>query len=193
MGQIKIVQDRERLLDELPKDSICAEIGVLTGSFSTTILHRCNPKQLNLIDPWLHSQEIVFANIYNEVWNKIYEGLVESFKDLPSVVIHRGLSEDVLPTFTDNYFDWVYIDGNHQYEFAKQDFILSWQKTKPGGYVCGHDWNFNDVQQACLEMVNDGYFEVVYLTNLWLSAFPSFGCRVNKNYKKHNFNRKIYD
>ncbi len=54
------------------------------------------------------------------------------------VKIHRGYSTDILEQFPDEYFDWIYIDGNHLYEYVKNDlyhvriisdkkiFVCSW-------------------------------------------------------------------
>ena len=72
-----------------------------------------------------------------------YETVCLRFKsDICSgrVRIHRGYSSNVLDEFPDEYFDWVYIDGNHLYEFAKQDLERSFTKTKPGGYITGNDY-----------------------------------------------------
>src|SRR5262249_30222670 len=56
------------------------------------------------------------------------------------VVIHRANSADTLPSFPDEYFDWVYIDGNHLFEFVRNDLELSFRKVKVGGYVAGDDY-----------------------------------------------------
>lgn len=56
------------------------------------------------------------------------------------IKIYRGCSGDVLDKFPDQYFDWVYIDGNHLYEFAKLDLELSLKKTKINGFIMGDDY-----------------------------------------------------
>ena len=38
------------------------------------------------------------------------------------------------------YFDWIYIDGNHTYEYVKQDLEGYRPKVKPGGYMAGDDY-----------------------------------------------------
>ena len=43
---------REWLLEMMPKNSVCAEIGVFWGEFSRLILKVAEPKMLHLIDPW---------------------------------------------------------------------------------------------------------------------------------------------
>ena len=58
---------------------------------------------------------------------------------MENVTICKGFSAEVLASFPDNYFDWVYIDGNHLYEFVKKDVELSFQKVKPGGVIAGDD------------------------------------------------------
>ena len=48
----KVLTGRKHLLENLPKDAICAEIGVNKGKFSMQILDYCKPKRLHLIDFW---------------------------------------------------------------------------------------------------------------------------------------------
>src|ERR1700679_3478846 len=43
---------RQALLARLPKQAICAEIGVWKGAFSRQILEEARPLELHLIDPW---------------------------------------------------------------------------------------------------------------------------------------------
>lgn len=38
--------------------------------------------------------------------------------------------------------DFVFIDGNHQYEFVKKDIELYWPKIKPGGILTGDDYSY---------------------------------------------------
>jgi hypothetical protein len=42
--------------------------------------------------------------------------------------------------FKDNSLDYIYIDGNHDYDHAKQDLKLWWPKLRPGGLMAGHDY-----------------------------------------------------
>jgi Methyltransferase domain len=48
------------------------------------------------------------------------------------VVILRQNSEAALANFEDGSLDYVYIDGNHLYEFVKKDLELSLRKVKMG-------------------------------------------------------------
>jgi predicted O-methyltransferase YrrM len=42
--------------------------------------------------------------------------------------------------YTNEYFDIVYIDASHEYEYVKED-ILAWlPKVKKGGIICGDDY-----------------------------------------------------
>jgi len=49
----------------------------------------------------------------------------------------------------------LFIDGNHDYEFVKNDLKLWWDKVKPGGYLCGHDYDLYDVSKAVVEFSNN--------------------------------------
>ena len=58
-----------------------------------------------------------------------------------NVVFHRKGSHDAAAGFLDEFFDWVYIDGNHSYEFVKKDAMLYLPKVKIGGLLTGDDVN----------------------------------------------------
>ena len=65
---------------------------------------------------------------------------LQAYLDRGQVEIHRAYSSDVVDQFPDEYFDWIYIDGNHLYEYVKQDLTFYYPKVKPGGYICGDDY-----------------------------------------------------
>ena len=49
-------------------------------------------------------------------------------------------SEQASNLFADNSLDFVYIDGNHKYEYVLQDLNLWYPKVKQGGYLMGDDY-----------------------------------------------------
>ena len=57
------------------------------------------------------------------------------------VKIHRGFSKDVADEFPDEYFDWIYVDGNHSYNGVMSDLTLYYPKMKIGGLIVGDDYN----------------------------------------------------
>jgi len=134
--------DRSFLYKEVfKKRAICAEIGVFMGSMSSQIIIQSNPKMLHLIDPWIWRPGWIKHGLKNqEAVDKLYENIRAKFSK-KKVKVHRGLSEHVVSEFSNEYFDWVYIDGRHSYDGVLQDLTLYYPKVKPGGLIVGDDYN----------------------------------------------------
>ncbi len=141
---------RKILLEQMPKSSICGEIGVWKGEFSERILNLTAPSKLFLIDPWEFQSEFSDrmyggAVAKNQLdMDKIYEGVKEKFDICSNVFVQRGKSEEILKQFDDGYFDWLYIDGNHYYEFVLNDLQMCFSKIKPGGVIAGDDYEWGE-------------------------------------------------
>ena len=172
---------REFLLRILPKNSVCAEIGVHEGDFSAQILRTVDPKELHLVDPWEYEESDMYKKaLYGgktrggqTEMNNRYQAVGLRFEpDVRSgrVKIHRGYSGNVLDEFPDHYFDWVYIDGNHLYEYVRQDLELAFKKTKPGGYIAGDDytevgWWQGGVKKAVDQFIQEKPIKLVTIRN----------------------------
>ena len=169
---------RNCVFRRLPQYSRGAEIGVYKGEFSRLILERIKPVEFHLIDPW----EYFSDPTYEKSWyggsagkdqanmDFIYRSVSETFRSLGNVVIHRSRSADCAHLFPEAYFDWVYVDGNHQYEFVKQDLELYFPKVKPGGFIAGDDygtpgWWDDGVTRAVDEFVSRHPCEIVMTMN----------------------------
>ena len=130
-------------LTKIKENDVCLEIGVWKGQLSEQILER-NPSKLHLIDPWIH-QDFPgrFYNEPQEKMDKYYLEVVDKFQNNSQVEIHREKSIDV--EFPKEYFDWVYIDGNHSYEAVLDDLHHYYPLVKKGGYLCRDDYGWTDV------------------------------------------------
>jgi SAM-dependent methyltransferase len=170
---------RERLLQAMPAHAICAEIGVWEGDFSRRMLDRTRPAKLHLIDPWRYEQDLTYKDsLYGGQiggsqahLDGVYARVCKRFAPeiaAGQVLIHRGDSHTVCEQFEDQYFDWIYIDGNHLYEFAIRDLRLYHRKVKPGGFLTGDDyaeggWWQGGVKKAVDEFVAEGLGELVQI------------------------------
>lgn len=175
--RIRGVDIREQMIAHYPEGSVGVEIGVWKGGFSSMVLEKVKPSKYHLIDPWVHFD----GAEYDQAWyggddpdgqakmDRIYQGVLDQFAgeiDAGTVVVHKGLSSEVASEFEDEYFDWVYIDGNHLYEFVRDDLELYYPKVKPGGLITGDDymdgqWWGDGVIRAVDEFVASGRAEVV--------------------------------
>jgi Methyltransferase domain len=175
------VSHRAFLLEMFPKRSVGAEIGVHLGDFSAEILRTVDPRELHLIDPWQHEQ----SDTYSEAWyggkarggqaqmDSRYRHVCARFAAEASagrVKIHRSYSSDALDGLPDAYLDWIYIDGNHLYEFVKADLELSLRKVKPSGYITGDDymeggWWEGGVKKAVDEFVCEYPIKLLAIRN----------------------------
>lgn len=143
---------RDRMLGQLPKGAIVAEIGVWEGFFSGRIMEICQPATLHLIDPWLYMPEFAntgFGRKKNEhLMEQKWHDVTARFKDQPQVKVHRGLSEVVLGGMPDGALDWVYIDANHNEPFIGNDLALCLAKVKHDGIIAGDDFNWQSDQSG---------------------------------------------
>lgn len=117
------------------------EIGVFKGEFSRNILERWNGT-LYLIDPWRELSDEEYLDSSNHKNHQdAFAQTMESIKGFESrAFMLRGLGEEMIHLFKDNSLDYIYIDGNHDYDHVKQDLKLWWPKLKAGGLLAGHDY-----------------------------------------------------
>ncbi len=164
VNNAKIVPSRERLLDLLPKGGVVAEIGVAYGDFTRDILTRAAPSKLHLLDAWALDR-------YSEGKRKVEEAFSAEIAS-GAVALNQGYSTQMLETFPDGYFDWVYIDTSHAYRLTSQELLISSKKVKPRGRILGHDFTSGNVItpvpygviEACNEFCMKQGWQYEYLT-----------------------------
>jgi hypothetical protein len=142
---------RADLLPLLPRNAVVSEIGVALGNFASQIVEYSSPKVLHLIDPW-EGLEGEYVKAYrgtkaknNEIANR-FELVQRRFADNPNVRLHRDFSQNALPRFPDNTFDWTYVDAMHDYDSVLNDLRLVDPKVRDDGLILGHD--FSDTNRA---------------------------------------------
>lgn len=138
---------RNFLLRVLPQRSAGCEIGVWQGDFSSEIVRTVRPSRLLLIDPWSFQPE--FADSWyggalmktQAEMDAVYERVHTRFAERSEVEILRGKTSDVENRIGTAEFDWVYIDGNHEYSHVRLDLEFAQRVVKPGGLIVGDDYD----------------------------------------------------
>jgi predicted O-methyltransferase YrrM len=122
-----------------------AEVGVWKGHSISYLANR-NPKsEIYAIDLFEDSDiskidnklQIHVDNIY-QIYNKNLElsNTRNIIKDI------KSCSWDAAFLFEDNYFDFVFIDADHEYDSVKKDIEAWFPKVKKGGILAGHDYGY---------------------------------------------------
>lgn len=83
------------------------------------------------------------------------------------LTILRGTTDNafkiVFSMHTSPFFDMVFIDANHDYEYVKRDILNYRTVIRPSGIICGHDLNYDGVAKAVTEIFGADYRALEYL------------------------------
>lgn len=143
---MKNLKNRTELLNfvnDLGLKGNAIEIGVFEGDYSKEIIKRCKFKMVYLVDPWIEYPQKIYKtskNVSQKKQNERYDKVVSKFKNNSNVKIVKKDSKESLSLFNDDFFDFIYIDANHDYEYVKGDIVNWCLKLKVGGVLSGHDY-----------------------------------------------------
>ena len=118
-----VLSNKFEVFKKMPKNGNVGELGVHFGETSEWIYKHCNPKNLHL-----------FESNYT-----LYDDLQRKFPQ-ENIYLERGYSFKNLEKFDDNYFDWIFIDSEHDYDTTNKELEISHKKIKDGGFILLHDY-----------------------------------------------------
>lgn len=166
----KVYASRCDTFDLLPTNGICMEVGVAFGDFSDFICQKLSPRKFHAVDKFSATYEKQFFgeqrfgpdDNHESFYAKRFKKLIEQ----GVVQMHKGLSWEIISDFPDNYFDFVYIDAGHAYEFVKKDIQAVYPKMKPGSYIQFNDYTLYDyigkMEYGIVQAVNEFLHEYNY-------------------------------
>ncbi|MDQ8699864.1 class I SAM-dependent methyltransferase [Hyphomicrobium sp. LHD-15] len=161
----RLSPSRLHLLDLMPKRGKVAELGTLRGDFARCIFSRTEPAELHLVDI-------------------DYTEFDETGLPAPQVSRHVGFTHDVIASFPNSYFDWIYIDADHSYEGCLRDAHISADKIRPGGYMVFNDFAHIDpylgrygVKRAAMDFMHERRWPIAFLA---LDAYGLYDIALRK-------------
>jgi hypothetical protein len=133
---------------------VCAEIGTWVGKNAEMMLDLDPTMTLHCIDAYTNVgvTEDYSEGQPEEVKAKA-KARLERFGDRIKFVYQQ--SEVAYSTYPDEYFDYIYIDGDHSYWGAYRDMRTWWPKVKKGGLMGGHDIAMGSVSKALIDFADD--------------------------------------
>mgnify|MGYP001618009763 CR=1 FL=1 len=116
------------------------EVGVERGAYSEVLLRENPLLHLSCVDYWRpyvgyrdHVDGRKLAGFYAETAQRL-----KPFSARISLI--RDLSIEAAKAFADGSFDFVYLDGNHAFEYLTADLAAWSPKVRAGGIIAGHDF-----------------------------------------------------
>jgi len=112
------------------------EVGVYGGALTRHILTECKDviEEYWAVDPWASYEQM------KGDWDDLYKRVCSYMVCYSQLKVLRLTSKEAASLFPEQYFDLVFIDANHSYEFIKEDIYLWKPLIRKGGILSGHDY-----------------------------------------------------
>jgi predicted O-methyltransferase YrrM len=151
-----LVNGLKDLISDLPKGITMIEIGCYQGESTEIFMESGKVKKLYAVDTWSGPKFVEAEKVFDERLKgkkvvKMKGSIIDAFDKLPMV-------------------DFIYIDGNHSYDWVKLDIEFSLPKLKPGGIIAGHDYMLPAYRLKVVKAVHEllGEPDAVYADTSWM-------------------------
>jgi len=139
------------IIKTLGDNIIGCEVGVWQGENLCQILENCdNISKMYAVDQykpytdWCQEIDENLISYSKSIANSNLASISQSSK----VTFLELSSEDAITHITDGELDFIFIDADHSYEHAYQDFCNYFNKVKTNGIFAGHDYSLPGVNKA---------------------------------------------
>ena len=119
-----------------------AELGVWKGKTITHLLETCPNLSMTGIDAWDSMGKWTEWNHKNHEHEVRYK--TKKFGERCRLI--KGKTLEVADQIGDATLDFVFIDADHSEQGVRGDIETYKTKVKPGGYVMGHDYDWESVR-----------------------------------------------
>ena len=132
---------------DVPKVIQGIELGVRSAQDAAILLARL-PVTIIGVDNYLPYIDVQ-AEITEEMQAKVKGHAIQLQKEYPDrFSLDFRDSIEAASKYPDKAYDFVFIDANHSYAEVKKDLLAWYNKVKPGGVYCGHDYSMDGVKAA---------------------------------------------
>jgi len=122
--------------------TVGVEIGTQEGIYAKVLCNSHPELKLYCVDPYEQYME------YNDVSEEKLQYLKKQAKNYLAecnVEFIYKFSSNAVLDFEDSSLDFVYIDGNHRFEYVVEDISKWGKKIRVGGILSGHDYFKNSL------------------------------------------------
>jgi hypothetical protein len=116
------------------------EIGVYRGEFAEVLKKAIPDLDLIGVDPWIAYEGYNCEGGKPEDLETVAYGEAKARAEKFDFKIMKAWSVDAVKEFADESLDFVFIDGNHDFEHVVEDVAKWSRKVRKGGLVSGHDF-----------------------------------------------------
>jgi len=128
------------------KNKKALEVGCFRGVSSEAFLIH-EPAEMHFVDCWGKDKEYTESNWAlkesSKDWDMIKSEFLERinpYKERTEITVIHDFSAEASKNVEDNYFDFIYIDGDHRLAGVEADLSCWFPKLAKGGYFGGHDY-----------------------------------------------------
>lgn len=158
------------LINDLNNNIIMLEIGSFSGESAEIFISSGKIKKMYCVDSW-EDKYLPDGNM-KEVENIFDERIIRKYNFVEKI---KRNSLDSAELFENNFFDFVYLDGDHSYECVKNEIIKYFPKIKRDGFLGGHDYDSLPFNQGVVDAVNEtsGSPAIIYKDTSWLKKIKN--------------------
>jgi predicted O-methyltransferase YrrM len=130
---------------------VVVEVGVYAGGLSKLLSALPGIDRYIIVDNWHGS----YTHFGQEHMDKVAAEVIAWARTQPHVEVMRMTSAEAAIRLAAEglVIDFFHTDGNHEYQFIKQDIELWMPMVRPGGIVSGDNFEIPAVARAARELV----------------------------------------